>query len=120
MAEMAVSRLMTRFAGVDIAVEAFRRSLPTYGFKLVVPPPVGCDISAFASVWRRGDAAAVSHRGGSAALALLRAAERELARIQDDAIAEACGRCRGLGWHVTNAGGIETCDHREPPKRAAT
>ncbi len=100
--------------GPDITVEAalgiFRELLPDSGFRLVMPPPgTGGAPRAFASAWRSGQAQAASCAGATPALALLRAAETELAKLRDAAALSACGHCRGVGWFVTTDGMIEIC-----------
>jgi cytochrome c553 len=112
-----VSRLMNKVANLDVALDTFRDWLPTHGFKLVLPPPAaGGAPYALASVWRRGDAQVVSHKGATAALALLRAGESELVKLHDASAVAACTRCHGLCWFVTNAGTVEICRHQERAK----
>jgi hypothetical protein len=109
--------LMNQVANLDVALDGFREWLPTHGFKLVLPPPTaGGAPYAFASAWRRGDAQVVSHKGTTAALALLRAGESELVRLHDACAVAACTRCHGLCWFVTNAGMVELCHHPESKK----
>src|ERR1700683_107042 len=100
MPETALPLLMSQVANIDVGIDILRDLLPDHGFKLVMPPPLSGSI-AFASAWRRGEAHAVSHEGTSAALALLRAAQSELARRRSASIVAACWRCHGLGWFVT-------------------
>ena len=114
MPETVVTRLTSQVANIDAALVAFRDWLPTHGFKLVVPPPTAVGVAhAFASVWHRGEALAISHKGPTAALALLRAAEFELVKLYGASTAAACGRCHGLGWFVTKEGMVEICRHAE-------
>jgi hypothetical protein len=104
-------QLLLLCAHTEAAIEAFRQALPEYGLKLVMPPADGAAPRAFASVWQRGQAQALSHRAPTPSRALLRAAELEyVKRLQDDLLL-GCGGCRGLGWFVTSAGTIEMCRH---------
>ena len=99
-------------ASLDDIVVIFRKCLPDYGFKLVSPPPFGGAVAcATASVWRRGEAQALSHKGATAALALQRAIHSELAKIGDASRHASCSRCHGLGWFVTNSATAEICRH---------
>jgi hypothetical protein len=114
MSETAISRLTSQVANLDIGLNTFRDWLPAHGFKLVVPPPMaGAAACAVASTWRRSEAHAVSHKGTTAALALLRADESELVRLHETSTIAACKRCHGLCWFVTNAGTVEICRHPE-------
>jgi hypothetical protein len=114
MAETAITRIAGQITQIDIALNSFRNWLPAHGFKLVMPPPTpGSVPRAFASVWRRGDAQAFSHSAGTAAGALLRAAEAELMKLYDASALAACGRCRGVGWCVTNNATVEICRHTQ-------
>ena len=98
-------------AHTEAAIEAFRQALPDYGLKLVMPPPGSAGPRAFASVWQRGQAQAVSHRAPAPSRAVLLAVEWENAKRCQDDVLRRCGRCRGLGWFVTSAGTIEMCRH---------
>jgi cytochrome c553 len=109
-AESTVTRLAREIANVDVGLDIFRDWLPEHGFKLILPPGKARS-AVFASVWRRGEAHAVSHKGPTATLALLRAAESELLKFSDAATVAACSRCHGLGWFVTNTATIELCRH---------
>ncbi|HEX4159922.1 MAG TPA: hypothetical protein VHY79_15765 [Rhizomicrobium sp.] len=114
MPEIASARLMRQVANIDTALDTFRDWLPTHGFKLVIPPPVaGGAAHAFASAWRGGEATAVSHKGATAALALLHATEIELVKLCKARGAAPCSRCRGVGCFITNNGTIEICRHAE-------
>lgn len=100
-------------AYLDAGIGIFRRVLPEYGFKLVMPPPLPCGTApqAFASAWQRGQSEAVSHRAITPSLALLRAAEFEYLKRRRCEVSLGCGRCRGVGWFVTRSGAIEMCRH---------
>jgi hypothetical protein len=114
---MAVAKLMHQISSVDLGMDCLRDLLPAHGFKLVAPPPMTNGMpSAFASVWRYGEARAVSHRGSTAARALLHAVESELVKLHDVSAMAACSRCRGVGWFVTDAGSVEICRHAEMEK----
>jgi len=114
MSALAMAKLMQQVSNIDLGIDCFRDLLPGHGFKLVIPPPPASGaLSAFASAWRRGEAQAVSHRGSAAGLALLRAVESELVRLRDASAITACGRCRGVGWFVTDTGTVEICRHAE-------
>ena len=105
-----------RNASLDDVLEIFRTCLPEYGFKLVAPPPnAGDPTYAVASVWRHGDAQVASHKGATAALALLQATRSELTKLQAASSLADCNRCGGVGWFVTNKGAIEMCRHMTKP-----
>jgi len=108
----AIARRLLRLGlHTDAAIEAFRQALPDYGLKLVMPPPNGAEPWAFASIWQRGQAQAVSHRAPTPSRAVLRAAELEYVKRRQDDVLLRCRGCRGLGWFVTSAGTIEMCRH---------
>ena len=115
MPETVLTPLASQIANIDAGMEIFRDWLPDHGFKLIMPPPMAGSI-AFASAWRRGEAHTVSHKGTSAALALLRAAQFELVKLRGASAGAVCGQCHGLGWFVTNAGTTELCRHAERAK----
>jgi hypothetical protein len=115
MQDAAIPRLISQIANIDVGLNAFRAWLPAHGFKLVVPPPTS-GAAAFASAWRQGQPQVVSHKGATAALALLLAAESEFVKLHDASAVGACGRCHGLGWFVTNSAAVELCRHPERAK----
>jgi hypothetical protein len=110
-ARAAARQLLRLSAHTEEAIEAFRQALPEYGLKLVMPPPDGSGPRAFASVWQRGQAQAVSHRAPTPSRAILRAVELEYVKRRQDDVLLSCSRCRGLGWFVTPAAAIGICHH---------
>lgn len=116
MSQAIFARPIRQNASLDDALEIFRTCLPEYGFKLVAPPPDAGDRAyAVASVWRRGEAQAATHKGATAALALLQATRSELTKLQAASSLADCNRCGGVGWFVTNKGGFEICRHTMKP-----
>ncbi|HEX4078909.1 MAG TPA: hypothetical protein VHX61_08570 [Rhizomicrobium sp.] len=105
----AVRQLLRLSAHAEAAFEAFRETLPDYGLKLVMPPPDGAGPRAFASVWLRGQAQAISHRAPTPSRAVLRAVEVEYVKRRQDDVLLRCDHCRGLDWFITPAGTVEMC-----------
>jgi hypothetical protein len=108
-----MERLLEVQAHTDAAIELFRLTLPQFGFRIVVPPLLsnGVQVEASASIWRRGDAQALSWRASTPSLALLCAIEDEHVRQQDGALRAKCMRCHGVGWYVSVNGARQICQH---------
>lgn len=110
----AIETFLAAGALTDAAIAIFREALPKCGFKLVMPPPApGGDVRhAYASVWPRGEAHAVSHRAATPAMALLRATQAESARRLNAITLADCAVCSGVGWFIASSGVKQTCGHK--------
>jgi hypothetical protein len=66
---------------------------------------------ASASIWRRGEAQALSWRAATPALALLRAIRNELYDRLEAQLLRCCAQCNGIGWYIAVNGAKQICQH---------
>jgi hypothetical protein len=100
-------------AFADDAMALFVRAFPDHGLKIVVPPPSpgGMTRTASVSIWRRGEARALSCSGATPVAALLLAIQNEIEIRRDRETRAACKFCDGVGWYVSIEGTSEICRH---------
>ncbi|MGD0143927.1 MAG: hypothetical protein ABSC92_12275 [Rhizomicrobium sp.] len=99
-------------AFADGAMLVYCAALPDYGFQFGLGPRrSGSPRRATALTWQRDDACAMPYSATTPALALLRAAVHDTARMHDAHTLAACPLCRGLGWYVTAENRKQMCRH---------
>ena len=98
--------------GLDEAIAQFRKALPGFGLKLILPPPLPDSTSPLLlSAWRRGDGSVRVHSGSSAKEAVRLLLLSEARARRERRARDICTRCRGIGWYIA-AGGIKAiCAH---------
>jgi hypothetical protein len=98
---------------MDAAIALLRQTLPQFGFRIVMPPPLPYAVQseACASVWRRGEAQALSWHAATPALALLRAIRNEIEDQREAQLLRCCAQCNGIGWYIAVNGVIQMCQH---------
>lgn len=113
-------------AHIDAAIALLRQMLPQYGLRIVLPPPLPQIVQseAYASIWRRGEARALSWHAATPALALWRAIRNELEDQHDAQLLRGCTQCNGIGWYIAFGGSRQMCQHArgsiQPIARAQT
>src|ERR1700688_3223417 len=101
---------------MDAAIALLRRTLPQFGFSIVMPPPLPHAVQpeACASIWLRGEAQALSWHAATPALALLRAIRNELDDQRKAQWLRRCAQCTGIGWYIAVNGAKQMCHHARP------
>ncbi len=99
-------------AFADAAMLVYRAALPDNGFQFGLGPRLDDrPRRATALVWRRGDDCATPYIAATPALALLRAAANETAKLREADLLAACPTCHGLGWYITADNRKQMCRH---------
>jgi len=98
---------------LDEAITLFRKAMPDYGLKLVVPPPLpdGKAGRLSLSAWRRGNELTRVHCGATAGEALRRLFDSEVREARRRRRRAACPLCRGIGWYIASDGVRTNCAH---------
>jgi len=98
---------------LDEVIALFRRAMPDFGLKLVVPPPLpdGSAGRLSLSAWRRGDETARVHSGATAGEAVRRLFDSEVQDTRERRHRAGCPTCRGIGWYIASDGVRAICIH---------
>jgi hypothetical protein len=98
---------------VDAAIALLRQTLPQFGFRIVMPPPLPHAVQpeACASIWLRGEAQALSWHAATPALALLRAIRNEFEHPREAQLLRRWTQCSGIGWYIAVNGAKQMCRH---------
>jgi hypothetical protein len=98
---------------MDAAITLLRQTLPQFGFRIMMPPPLTHAVlpEACASIWLRGEAQAQSWHAATPALALLRAIRNELEDQREVRLLRRCTQCKGIGWYIAVNGAKQMCRH---------